>query len=241
MQFPGDGATTQTLPLELPLKPTRETENTELLLALVDRFHEANATEPGLVTTVKHWRPPARTFTYHTHVAVPDVDRERLDAVADTFYRAADLDVQPWYAQFRGGQSRPLDDPPPDGITRHQLAISSFDVNLKSPRCYRQLVCEAAPRQDTRIVAICSVDVDWPIPDGNVLALTLEPSGDVFEWRDGSLHWHHICTTPGVALLPGVLDRWFLNSLRRFGLDSAERTTYREEAEGFRRWVTEQL
>ena len=162
-----------------------------------------------------------------------------LVRVADAFYRAADLEVQPWYAQFRGGQSRPLQEPPPAGIARHQLAISSFDVSLKQPRCYRQLVCEAVPRPDLHVISLCSVDAEWEPPQDAVLALTLEPTGDVFEWQEGVLHWHHICTTPGVGLLPGMLDRAFLNLLRRVGLDSAERKTYREEAEGFRDWVTE--
>jgi hypothetical protein len=213
----------------------------EALFALAERFHESGASKPGKVTTLKTWCEPARTFTYHTHVAVPDVGRETLVQVSDTFFRAADLEEQPWYAQFRGGRSRPIDEVPVEGISRQQFALSSFDVGLRAPRCYRQLVCEAAPRPDTRIVSLRSVDIDWPIPDGMVLAVTLEPSGDVFEWRDGHLHWHHICTTPGVGLLPGALDRWFLNTLRRFGLDAAERTTYREEAEGFRDWVSQRL
>ncbi len=241
MQLSGEGATTPALPTDLHAALEREANHVAQLLALVDGFHDAHRVEPGVVTTVRHWHAPARTFTYDTHIAVPDVARDSLDIVSDAFFRAAELDVQPWYEQFRGGESRSIVEPPPSGIERHQLAISTFDVSLKKPRCYRQLVCEASPRPETRVVSLCSVDVDWPTPDGTVLALTLEPSGDVFEWRDGLLHWHHICTTPGVGLLPGAADRWFLNSLRRVGLDSAERTTYRQEAEGFREWVRNQL
>lgn len=226
---------------ELHAALKRENDHVAQLLSLVDSFHGEYPVEPGVATTVKHWHAPARTFTYHTHVAVPDVAPEVLEVVSDTFFRAAELDEQPWYAQFRGGHGRPLDEPSPNGILRHQLAISTFDVRLKKPRCYRQLVCEAAPRGDVRVVSIVSVDVDWPVPEGTILARTLEPSGDVFEWRNNFLHWHHICTTPGVGLLPGPTDRWFLNSLRRVGLDSAERTTYREEAAGFVHWVTHGL
>lgn len=219
----------------------KESEHIRDLLGLAGRFHETNAPEPGTVTTLKSWRPQAKTFTYHTHVSVSSVDRALLDVVADTFFGAADLRRQPWYTQFQRGQSRALDHGPPEGILRHQLALSTFDVGLKVPRCYRQLVADSAPRDDTRVVSLVSVDVDWTIPEGAVLALTLEPSGDVFEWQDGALHWHHICTTPGVGLLPGPPDRWLLNSLRWLGLDAAERKTYRDEAEGFLRWVTEEL
>ena len=238
MQFDAASATTPLLRLAATDK---EGAHVETLLKLVDRFHQTNAPSPATVTTLNYWHPPAKTFTYHTHIAVPSVKRATLDIVADTFFGAADLRRQPWYAQFQFGESRALDHAPPAGILRHQLAISTFEVGLKAPRCYRQLVVDSAPRDDTRVVSLVSVDVDWEIPEGAVLAMTLEPSGDVFEWRGGALHWHHICTTPGVGLLPGALDRWLLNSLRRLRLDSAERRTYRDEAESFLRWVTTEL
>ena len=220
-------------------EPSNPIRHIEELVALADAFRRDHRSVTGTVTTHKRWCEPARTFTYHTHVAVLGAPQASLARVADLFFRAADLEVQPWYAQFRGGESRPLSEAPPAGIERHQLAVSSFDVNLKHPRCYRQLVCEAAPRPSLRVVSLRSVDVDWELPPGTVLARTLEPTGDVFEWQDGALHWHHICTTPGVGLLPGRLDRAFLNLLRRLGLDSAERATYRQEAVGFRDWVTQ--
>ena len=188
------------------------------------------------VLTRKLWCAPARTFTYQTHVAA-DATREALDRVADVFFGAADLPAQPWYEQFRGGASRPTGEPAPEGIDREQLCLSSFDVGLGRPRCYRVLVSLASPAPEVRVVALRSVDVDWSVPEGSVLAETLEPSGDVFTWEAGRLHWHHICTTPGVGLLPGALDRWLLNALRRFGLDGAERRTYRDEALGWCDWV----
>lgn len=220
-------------------EPSSLTRHVEQLVALADAFRGDHPSAPGAVTTRKRWCEPARTFTYHTHIGVADIPRSSLDRVADAFYRAADLEVQPWYPQFRGGEKRALDEAPPAGIARHQLAISSFEVGLRLPRCYRQLVCEAAPRPDLRVVSLRSVDVEWKLPPGTVLARTLEPTGDVFEWQGGVFHWHHICTTPGVGLFPGALDRAFLNLLRRLGLDSAERKTYREEAERFCDWMTE--
>jgi hypothetical protein len=65
----------------------------------------------------------------------------------------------------------------------------------------------------------------------------LPPTGDVFSVDEAGLHWHHICTTGGVGLLPGVLDRWMMNVLRATGLDSKERDTYITEAEAFARFV----
>jgi len=59
----------------------------------------------------------------------------------------------------------------------------------------------------------------------------------VFSIDHAGLHWHHICTTSGVRLLPGVLDRWLMNALRATGLDGKERETYTTEAEAFIQFV----
>mgnify|MGYP000175689209 CR=1 FL=1 len=49
-----------------------------------------------------------------------DVEPVACAQLADLFFRAADLEVQPWYAQFRGGESRPLSEAPPAGIERRR-------------------------------------------------------------------------------------------------------------------------
>ncbi len=214
-----------------------ELAHVERLVALADAFHQEHDTSADAIQTTKAWSDEARTFTYHTHTALAGVPREALAEVADAFYGAADLETQPWYAQFRAGQSCPVAEPAEPGVARQQWSLSAFDVGLRKLRCYRQLVTDGAPRPDMRVVALRSVDAPLTPPADAVLALTLAPTGDVFEWRDERLHWHHICTTPGVGLLPGSLDRSFLNTLRRLGLDAQERRTYREEAEAWREWV----
>ena len=75
------------------------------------------------------------------------------------------------------------------------------------------------------------------MPSGVRLAYTLPPNGEVLHWADGCLHWHHICCTPGAAVLPGAADRWLLTALRFLRLDGAERATYRDEAQMMRRWL----
>lgn len=212
-------------------------DHIELLAKLAEQRQAGSSANADSATTRKAWCENAETFTYHTHVTAPAGSPDSLEVVADTFYQAADLSDLPWYAQFRGGEVRPSDRPVPKGVTRHQLAQSYADVGLWRSRCYRMRVSDAAPRPAMRVVALRSVDVPWDPRPGSVLAQMLCPSGDVFQWDERLLHWHHIVTTPGIGLLPGKLDRWLLNGLRRFGLDQAERRTYREEAEAFVRWV----
>ena len=212
-------------------------EHIELLAKLAEQWQTGCFPNAGLAKTRKAWCESAQTFTYHTHVAAPSTSAESLEVIADTFYQAAGLAELPWYAQFRGGEVRPSDRPVPIGVSRHQLAQSYADVGLRRSRCYRMRVSDAAPRPAMRVVALRSVDIPWDPRPGSVLARMLCPSGDVFQWDERLLHWHHIVTTPGIGVLPGKLDRWLLNGLRRFGLDQAERRTYREEAESFVRWV----
>ena len=90
----------------------------------------------------------------------------------------------------------------------------------------------------TRVIVARSVDEGPALPDDTRLAFTLDPNGEVLHLEDDHLHWHHICCTPGAALLPQPLDRWLINTLRRLGLDGAERNTYRAEAEQLREWVS---
>ncbi len=201
-----------------------------------DSWHAASADADG-ISIRRRWCPEAGTHTFDTHVAVDASTRDRLDVVAEIFFGSADLAVQPWYEQFQGGRSRPCAEPPPPGIDRHQLGETTVDVGLQAPRCYRQRVSLASPEVDVRVIALRAVELDDPPPEGAVLAVTREPTGDVFRWREGRLHWNHVCTTAGVGLLPGPLDRWLIDGLRWLGLDASERRTYRGEADAWRRWV----
>ncbi len=191
----------------------------------------AAVTQPSIQ---RNWVPAAGTWCYHTVIAVPAA-ADALNQVAAIFYRAAEMNAQPWYAGFVHGQVRPL----PESMAAFscQLAVAEFDVGLKHLRAYRQLVSSHAADAMQAIV-LRSVDTpDLPFPEHAVPAFTLQPSGDVFEYRDGQLLWHHICTTPGAGLLPMPWDRCLINALRGLRLDQAERKTYQEEALLWAQWA----
>ena len=89
----------------------------------------------------------------------------------------------------------------------------------------------------THAVVLRSVPESIPALTVSRQVFILPPTGDIFSMGEAGLHWHHICTTSGVRLLPGILDRWLMNVLRASGLDSKERKTYITEAEAFARFV----
>jgi len=202
------------------------------LSVLVDRY--------GPVTDVpvirRWWIPSAATWCYHTAIAVPAAP-ESLRIATGVFVDAARLPSQPWYPQFRYGLTAPLpDDVDPSGS--HSLSIGVFDVGLPKPRAYRQWVSHQvlpANRQAIVMRSVASPALAWP--SGVVPAYALSPSGDVLEYVDGRLVWHHICTTPGASVLPMPMDRWLINALRLLRLDGAERNTYRQELTAWADWV----
>lgn len=199
--------------------------------------HRASHTRINHHQTIRHWQPSAGTYCYQTHIAIAGQASERLALLTETLFNAATLLHQPWYPQFAGGKSHMPDACPAKGIGRHQLSWGKFDLGLRSPRYYRQLQSLAQPVEHTSVIVARSVSDGPRLPEGAVLAYTLSPNGEVVHAESGCLHWHHICCTPGAALLPGSLDRWFINCLRRLGLDRAERNTYRLEAETLRDWL----
>lgn len=207
------------------------------LLAQLAAAHRSTHRAIGESETTRHWQAGAGTFCYQTHVAVPQQAPGRLAWLADIFYRAAALERYPWYPQFQGGRSGAVDHPPPEGIDQHQLCWGGFDLGLSAPRYYRQLISLAYPAEQTAVVAARSVQEGPALPEKSRLAYTVEPNGEVLHFEDGCLHWHHICCTTGPAMLPGRLDRWFMNALRLLRLDGAERATYRSEAEQFCTWL----
>ena len=100
-----------------------------------------------------------------------------------------------------------------------------------------KLLSLAQPDRQTAIVVTSSTDHRPNLAGDTVLAYTLAVNGEVLYWQNDCLHWHHICCTPGAAVLPGRLDRWLINSLRFLGLDQTERSTYQHEAEQLRDWL----
>ena len=206
-------------------------------LATMAAQHRASHSAQNRHQTLRHWQPRAGTYCYQTHIAIAQQSSDRLDWLAAVFFNAATLSSQPWYPQFGGGKSLSLSTRPAPGISSHQLCWGMFDLGLPRPRYYRQLISLARPNADTAVIVARSVNAGPRLPDEARLAYTLAPNGEVLYWENDCLHWHHICCTPGAALLPGPPDRWLINGLRRLGLDRTERTTYRQEAEQLRDWL----
>ena len=188
-------------------------------------------------TCARHWWPSAGTYVYHSHIAVSDQRLERLSWLSDIFFQAASLSSQPWYPQFKGGKRQVLSVASVGRIDDHQLCWGHFDLGLPSPRYYRQLVSLLRPSERCAIVVARSVTQGPPLPSEARLAYTLNPNGEVLQWRNGHLHWHHICCTPGAGVIYGRADRWLMNTLRWLRLDYAERRVYRCEAEQLRDWL----
>lgn len=185
----------------------------------------------------RDWVSEAGTYCYHTHIAVSGQSLERFEWAVDLFFNAASLDSQPWYGQFLGGVTEPCGLPTAETIEAHQLCLGRFDLGLGAPRAYRQLVSLHRPEAHTGVIVARSIAEGPSLPDNTRLAYTVDPNGEVLHWDGEYLHWHHICCTPGASLLPQPLDRLLINLLRVCRLDSAERRTYRQEAEGFRDWL----
>ena len=206
-------------------------------LAALAAAHRKRHRKKDVHDILAHWEPAAGTYCYQTHIAFSTVSVDTFEWLVDTFYHAATLTEQPWYAQFLGGEAQALGQAPAPGVDKHQLALGQFNLGLPRPRCYRQLLSLTRYGSATRVITARSVNEGPPVPLKTTLAYTLAPNGEVLHFEHGVLHWHHICCTPGAGLLPQPLDRWLINTLRRCGLDSAERDTYREEAQQLRTWV----
>jgi hypothetical protein len=208
----------------------------EALQTLADKHRQQHRTVDDY-QTIRHWQADAGTYCYQTHIAISGQPREQLAVLAETLYNASTMGSQPWYPQFLGGDSQAIAQDPPPGISTQQLALGQFDLGLPATRCYRQLVSLAWPQPDSAVIVARSVDTGPTLPQGAPLAFTLAPNGEVLHWAGDCLHWHHICCTPGAALLPGAADRWLINALRWLRLDGAERKTYRDEAVNMQLWL----
>lgn len=229
--------TYQSPELSLQLAAEEAPASAQMLLQLAADQREHLDGERDCCST-RHWESTAGTWCYHTHVVANDQPEQRLEQLANIFFHAAALPVQPWYPQFQGGTNQTARHPVPGGIVQHQLALAGFDVGLRAPRYYRQLISLARPHEHTAVIVARSINGGPPLPGGAKLAYTLAPNGEVLHWQNGQLHWHHICCTPGAGLLPTAADRWLINLMRAVKLDHAERRTYRREALLWRKWLT---
>ena len=206
----------------------------ETLLKMAQQAEQLQSNEA--VHIMRYWAAAAGTYTYHTHARVYGVDEALFTRVVDCFFHAASLKTQPWYAQFLCGQSLPLISSA-SGCTRAALCLPEFDFGLGKTHSYRQLLSEFSLAEHCRALVLRSVIHEQAFPANTVPAFTLSPTGDLFHWHQGVLHWHHICTVAGVGIMPPGIERHVMNALRWLRLDLAERKTYREEAEAFIRWM----
>lgn len=225
-------------PLQVSIaEAVREAPDTGVVLLELAQAHRALHTEVDTPQTKRHWDRGSRSYCYQTHIAISGQARSRLHEVSQVLYSASARTTQPWYPQFLGGACLPCEEAPRPGIAEHQLSVGCFDLGLPTPRCYRQLVSRAQLGGDACAIVARSIDSGLTLPEGSRLAYTLGPNGEVLYWQGECLHWHHICCTPGAALLPPSPDRWLINTLRWLRMDKAERTTYRLEAENMRDWL----
>jgi hypothetical protein len=199
------------------------------------RTLQAIETAPG-IRCHRHWNAAAKTFTYHTHVVVAGIKTPVIGQLSDLFFNAYRLRQHGWYSQFASGTMWPLPFTPPVR-GEHQLGQGYFDFGVGALRRYHVLFSRIAIDEQTHAVVLRSVPEDVPVLQPSKQVFILPPTGDIFALDEAGLHWHHICTTSGVRLLPGVLDRWLMNLLRATGLDRRERETYIAEAEAFTRFV----
>lgn len=210
------------------------------LLAWLAEHAQENSTRTP-IRCEKYWNPLARTYTYHTHTLVEGIDGALLETIAAQFFNAYALERQDWYSQFVGGAVYPLPAQPVFAGT-HQLGEGYFDfgVSLKKGaglRRYHTLFSQVSIDPQTIAVVLRTVNAELPTTRPARQVYLLPPTGDVFSVDAAGLHWHHICTTTGIGLLPEPFDRWLMNALRACGLDGKERDTYLDEAQGFIRHV----
>ena len=204
------------------------------LLTMADRAE--NKPFAAKLHTTRCWNVDAGTYTYHTHTRVTCVKASTFQRVVDSFFSAASLAVQPWYPPFLYGTSVAT----LASATANRAAIIRpvFDFGVRKKHGYCQLLTEFLVSENCSVQVLRSVKTAEGVPAGITPAFTLSPTGDVFRWHENSLYWHHICTVSGVGLLPPTPERYVMNALRWMGLDHAERSAYRKEAEQFTAWVS---
>jgi hypothetical protein len=159
-----------------------------------------------------------------------------LEILSHLFFNVYSLQRHGWYSQFVSGTIKPLPFHT-DARDEHQLGLGYFDFGVGTLRRYHLLFSKIQVDAKTHAVVLRSVPEKMPALTTSRQVFILPPTGDIFSIDEAGLHWHHVCTTSDMRLLPGVLDRLIMNALRALRLDSRERKTYITEAEAFARFV----
>jgi len=221
---------------EIPIdQALQELQSTLAVLLRQCKTLPLSANSSG-ITCRHYWNPTARTFTYHTQVVVPDIKSTTIKMLSHLFFNAYTLQQHGWYSQFVSGTTTSLPFAT-DVAGQHQLGQGYFDFGVGALRRYHLLFSKIEVDALTHAVVLRSVSAQMPGLQPSRQVFILPPTGDIFSIDDAGLHWHHVCTTSGVRVLPGVLDRWLMNMLRASGFDGRERATYITEAEAFARFT----
>lgn len=221
-------------------------------LSIAEAIAEANAVEKILVSLselqqakpslnpincLSYWNPLYGTFTYHTHTVVDNFGGKDLEKIAALFFNAYSLQKQDWYSQFVSGENKPLpkkvDSQNNIMLREQQIGQGYFDFGMPTLRHYHTLFSLRHISKNAVSIVLRSIDYPFEIKGKSKKVFLLAPTGDYFFLKEDQLYWHHICTVTGISLLPGVLDKYFMNCLRYLKLDSKERQTYKDEAKSF--------
>lgn len=192
----------------------------------------------GLARIERVWLADVGCHLIVTHQRIEGEPR-LVDTLARVFFAAGRLPAQPWYDGFRSGEVEAWAGALPDGVERAALATSVVDVGLRALRAYRVLCTDVPVSETARFIGLQSIEAGPRVPDGVVEALLWPPSGDLFVYEGGALHWHHLLVAPGIGLGPRWFDRRLFALLRTLGITGQEYATYRGEAEGLARFVAE--
>lgn len=214
---------------------TKEVENTEnIIIGLSQAQQKQPPVNP--INCASYWNSLYGTFTYHTHTIVDDFKTTSLAQITSLFFNAYSLSQQEWYSQFVYGENQALPtqhQPKHKTLTQHQIGQGYFDFGLPSLRHYHTLFSLKHINKSSASIVLRSIKHPFIPQKKSKKVFLLAPTGDYFCIKNGQLHWHHICTVTGVSLLPGVADKYLMNTLRYLKLDSKERQTYINEAESF--------
>ncbi|MFT6311486.1 MAG: hypothetical protein ACJAQS_001860 [Porticoccus sp.] len=137
---------------------------------------------------IRHWHGAAGTYCYQTHITISAQPIERLAWLTDAFYNTATLSALPWYPQFKRGKRVAVKYLPATDTEKYQLSWVEFDLGLKAPRHYRQLVYWHRPNANLSIITARSVDTGPALPATAKLATIVSPNGELLYWENDCLH-----------------------------------------------------
>ena len=155
----------------------------ELHSTLEDLLRQCRTPPPAAnhsgISCRHYWNPTARTFTYHTHVVVPDILSTKIEMLSHLFFNAYTLQQHGWYSQFVSGTMTSL--PITTAVAgQHQLGQGYFDFGVGALRRYHLLFSKIDVDPLTRAVVLRSVPAQMPVLKPSRQVFILPPTGDIF-------------------------------------------------------------